>query len=389
MNRDQISSAVLKLADYIEAEQYRGYDPYDALKSRLFRLPVFRNRKIRFLSQQLVKRMPFNLRPLLGIQKGYNPVTLGLCIRAYSNQLILFPGEQKKINEKISYLVEELERMVPSGYSGACWGYDFDWESRHAAVPAFQPTVVATGIITDALFRYALQTGNKKSMALCTSAAEFILKDLRRTYDTAGNNFCFSYSPFDHEMVFNASMKGARLLAQVYSQTKNEALLKEAQKAVTFVMNHQFKNGSWIYSKSDSGKWVDNYHTAYVLDCLDEYMKCTGDRKFQSNLDKGLAFYRRNFFTPGHIPKFYADEIYPVDCTAAGQSMLTLTRFGDSEQAGKVAAWMIDHMQSKRGYFYFRRFKRYTVKTSFMRWSNAWMFAGLTEWLVSNQPVVK
>ena len=77
------------------------------------------------------------------------------------------------------------------------------------------------------------------------------------------------------------------------------------------------------------------------------------------------------------IPKYYHNKLYPIDCTAAGQTLLTLCRFGDIDLAEKVVAWMISNMQNADGHFYFRKFRRYTIKTSFMRWSNAWMFAGL------------
>ena len=81
-----IEESLQRLVNYIESQNYRGYDPYDALKSPLFRLPILKSNKlIRFGAQQLVKRSPLNLRPLLGIPKGYNPVTLGLCIQGYSN----------------------------------------------------------------------------------------------------------------------------------------------------------------------------------------------------------------------------------------------------------------------------------------------------------------
>jgi hypothetical protein len=39
---------------------------------------------------------------------------------------------------------------------------------------------------------------------------------------------------------------------------------------------------------------------------------------------------------------------------------------------------MMDNMQAQEGYFYFRKSKYFTKKTNFMRWSNAWMLAGLT-----------
>ena len=52
------------------------------------------------------------------------------------------------------------------------------------------------------------------------------MHDLYRTY--VNDSFCFSYSPFDKQQVYNASAKGIRLLAQVYSVTKAENLKRIA-----------------------------------------------------------------------------------------------------------------------------------------------------------------
>ena len=78
------------------------------------------------------------------------------------------------------------------------------------------------------------------------------------------------------------------------------------------------------------------------------------------------------------IPKFYDLKIHPIDCTSAAQSILTLTKFGEENIASNIATYMIDNLQNEDGYFYFRKFKYYQIKTSYMRWSNAWMFAALT-----------
>lgn len=376
----KIHNATLKLLDYIEKEEYKGYDSYDALKSPLFNLPLLRtNKLIRFCAQQFVKRFPLNLRLLLLIPKGLNPVTLGLCVQAYAYLSEIFPDMRQDSIEKIQALTGMLQSLAPEGYSGACWGYDFDWEAKHARIPAFQPTAVGTGIITNGLFTAWKMAGVKQCRDLCLSTANFVMKDLQRTYD--GENFCFSYSPFDRQQVFNASMKGARLLAQVYSETKDPVLQETARHAVDFVVSNQRDDGSWGYSRASKGGWTDNYHTGYVFDCLDEYMNLTGDDRYKNSLARGYAFYRDHFVTTEGIPKFYHDKIYPVDCTAAAQTILTLCRFGDIDLAKKVAVWMIGNMQAKTGYFYFRKFRHYTIKTSFMRWSNSWMLLGLSELL--------
>lgn len=393
---ERLNEALGRLLRYIEKENYRGWDPYDALSSPLFKLPFFKSNKfIRFAAQQAVKRSPINLRPLLFVPKGYNPVTLGLVLQGYcyliKNEelcLIQIPSgkiDNLELEKKIVFLVDELERLQSKGFSGACWGYDFDWEARYANIPAFTPTVVATGFITNALFICYSITGNQKAKTLLVSSANFVLKDLNRTYSenpepsTINHHpFCFSYSPSDKQIVYNASMKGVRILSQVYSITKETQLIETAKNAVAFVINEQNKDGSWYYSKKDAGKWIDNYHTGYLLDCLNEYRNHSKDKSYGENVKCGYEFYINNFFEEDGAPKFYNNKKYPIDCTVAAQSILTLTRFGDKDIALKVAHYIITYMQNEAGYFYFRNYGSKKDKTSFMRWSNAWLFAALS-----------
>lgn len=385
-----VIESTLRLLDYIESEEYKGYDPYDALKSPLFMLPVLRSNKlIRFGAQQLVKRSRMNLRPLLAIPKGFNPVTLGLCIQGYSYlyNLSLSPSPCHPFSlsspevylNKIKYLITELQTLVPKGFHSACWGYDFPWEARYASIRAYQPTVVATGIITNALFEAYKIAGISNCADLIKSSALFVLKDLNKTYHNG--SFIFSYSPFDKQQVFNASMKGARILAQAYSISGDDSMNREAKKAVEFVISQQRENGSWGYSLADGGQWTDNYHTGYVLDCLHEYSRLCNDYNYEGSMSKGFTFYRENFIHNDGMPGFYHNDKYPVDTTAAAQTILTLVKFGDVETARRVALWMLENMQDKQGYFYYRKYRNYTEKMSFMRWSNAWMFAALSRLL--------
>ena len=71
MDRKVLFYSLGKIKEYIEKNNYEGFDPYDGLTSPIFRLPVFRSNKIiRFGAQQFVKRLPINIRPFLFIQKG-------------------------------------------------------------------------------------------------------------------------------------------------------------------------------------------------------------------------------------------------------------------------------------------------------------------------------
>jgi len=372
-----LNDSLCLLKEYIEKEEYRGYDPYDALKSPLFKLPLFRsNKTIRFGSQQVIRRFPVNLRPLLFIPKGLNPVTLGLSIQAYT---YLYLGDNENKEEylkKIKHLTTELVKLIPHTYSGACWGYDFDWEARYTHIPAYKPTVVATGIITNALYEAYNATGYEELANLIKSAALFVINDLNRTYE--GDIFLFSYSPFDKQEVLNASMKATRLLSQAYILTKDEHYIELANKSAACVMKHQNIEGAWPYAINDPRKWIDNYHTGYIIDCLDSYINLSSNTAFLENLNKALCYYKNHFITTEGIPKFYHNKVYPIDCTSASQTILTLCRFGSYDLATKVAFWVINEMQANNGSFHFRKHKYFKTKTPFMRWSNAWMFAALT-----------
>ena len=128
---------------------------------------------------------------------------------------------------------------------------------------------------------------------------------------------------------------------------------------------------------ANAGGWTDNYHTGYVLDCLDEFQCLSGDNSFSDNIKLGYTFYKSNFITSNGIPKFYYNNLYPIDCTSASQTILTLARFGDDKLANSVAKWTIKNMQKNDGSFKFRKYKTFTNSTSFMRWSNAWIFVAL------------
>ncbi len=376
MEEAQIMRSLHLLLEYAEKNKFRGFDPYDGLSSPVFQLPFIKhNHTLRFLGQQFIKRSPVNLRPLLGIKPGVNPVSLGLAIQSYSS--LYLREALPSYREKAQHLIEQLITLIPSGYRGACWGYDFPWEARYASIPAYQPTVVATGIISNGLYMAYKVFNNTTARDLVVSSCSFVTENLNRTTDSDGS-FCFSYSPFDHEKVFNASMKGTRLLSQGYEITGDSTFRKLAAKSADWVMKYQTAEGAWIYSKRNTGNWVDNYHTGYILDCLDEYIKCTHDPTYQEALQKGVQYYLSNFITEEGQPKFYNNEKWPADCTAAGQTLLSLTRFGYNQEAVKCALWMIKHMQAPEGNFYYHKNRYRTQKTGFMRWSDSWMLAGLS-----------
>ena len=201
-----------KLKNYCEKEDFKGWDPYDGLNSKVFNSLLLN--KVEFFRLawiQLFKRNPINLRSLLLVPKEHNPKGLGLFLTAYCN---LYKTEKKdEYLEKIKYLADKLIELQSSGHSGSCWGYNFDWQSRAFFLPKGTPTIVATSFISYALLDAYDVTQDEKYLNTAISSTNFIIKDLNRTEKKEG--FIFSYSPYDNTRVYNASLLGSRLLARV------------------------------------------------------------------------------------------------------------------------------------------------------------------------------
>jgi len=373
-----------RLMRYCEEEGFKGWDPFDGLNSKVFRrLPLLNaNRLARLAWIQAFKKNPVNLRKLLVVQKDYNPKGLGLFLTGYCN---LYRSDPRQVYiDKIRWLADKLLELKVSGYSGSCWGYNFDWQSLAFFQPSNTPTVVASTFIGYALLDAFDITGNENYRKNALSVCDFILNDLKRTFDADGD-FAFSYSPNDQTQVFNASLLGSRMLSRACQYSNDPVLIREARKSVAFCCKHQGNDGSWTYSPLPFHQWIDNFHTGFNLECIAEYQKYSGDDSFEKNIRSGLEYYLNTFFTPEGIPKYYNKKVYPVDIHATAQLVITLSRLDKLHEyqpvVNRVLSWTIANMQSPKGYFYFQKNKLYTIKIPYMRWSQAWMFCALSTYL--------
>lgn len=361
---------------HLEREDLCGWDPYDALCSPVFRLPVLRSsRVVRFGAQQLLKRSRWNPRPALRIEKHVNPVSVGLYLQAQAQRAGSDPStaEVRRVNAQTA--VRRLAAAASPGYSGSCWGYPFDWETRYGSIPAGTPTVVATGMVANGLWTAYRRFGMREAAGLLLSAADFVMHDLNRIASGDGA-FCWSYWPLGRQPVVNATLKGSRLLAQAHQIAGSADLLDAAARSVRFAIAHQRSSGAWPYSVRDPR--VDGFHTGYVLECLSAYRRLSGDRSADTALARGWRYYRDRLFTENLTPKYYDRRVEPLDATGCAQAIITLCEFGDVEGARRVAELASGQLGLPDGSFAYQRRGDRTLRTPFLRWSTAWMYCGLS-----------
>jgi hypothetical protein len=377
--KDQIFQSIGRLSTWLEKNDYRGYDTFDGLSSKLLRPLTFNSKFLRTVLQQGVRRFPLNVRPLVGIGRSRSTKGMGYIARGFM-RLYEATGDTTW-RDKAQMSLEWLIQNQSTGYSGACWGNHFDYQARgEFYLPAGVPTVVWTSLIGHAFLDAYVCFQTEEYFKIAASACEHILRDLHATPD--GDSLCISYTPIHRSMVHNANTLGASLLARVYSYNRNEAYHELAEKAIKYTARYQRPDSSWYYGEADHYHWVDNFHTAYVLDSFKYYAEGTGDGRFRQGLMNGYTYWKNTFFLADGTARYYDYKTHPIDIQCCSQAIDTLAFFHslDAENlplAVKIAQWTIEHMQDPSGYFYYRKYPWLVNRTPTLHWGQATMLCAL------------
>ena len=388
LKNEKVYNIFYDLKSYIELNDYKGYDPYDGLKSKFFKtMPISKIPFFRIAWTQFIKKFPLNIRNFVGIKKGHNPKALALILSSYCNVYntsIQSTDNLRELRRSIRHLADILIMMRNNDYSGACWGYEFDWNSRAFYLPKFTPTIVCTSFVLDALVKAFGILDDDHIHDCIVSSKEFILNDLNRIKKQNGS-FVFSYSPIDKRAVYNASLLGVKSLALIYSLTDDASLKEIAHNAVVAACNNQLLSGAFRHSDQVGDKWRDNFHTGFKIECLSIYQKTFNDDNFKENINIGLKYWLSNFFLPNGIPKYYDNKIYPIDLHTVGQMIPTLYHSDSIEENHasilKTLNWSFDNMLKKNGSFYFQMHRYWKNKIEYLRWPNAWMLYGISYYI--------
>jgi hypothetical protein len=375
-----VHEATQRLLEYCHTSDWAGHDPYDALNSELLgAFPILDTSFLRLVLTQLLKRSPVDLRHLLRIPKTQNPKALGLFLSSLVKlRRVGFLAD----DELAKQIVARLAALRSAGSEHWCWGYSFPWQTRTRIVPRGTPNLVCTTFVAIALLDAYEALRVPRCLQMAVSAAEYILHEL---YWTEGEEVAgFSYPlPSMRQQIHNANFLAAALFCRISATTGEKKFLEPALRAARFSASKQRDDGSWFYGEMPNQNWIDNFHTGYNLCALRSIAQYSGESEFKSNIRGGFEFYRNHFFREDGAPRYFYNRTYPLDVHSAAQSILVLLAFRDLDQenamlAHAVFGWTMSHLWDKRGFFYYRKLPFCTIRTSYMRWSQAWMLLALS-----------
>lgn len=390
---EKLNESVITLLDYCRESMWAGFDPYDALNSRLFaRTPLHESRICRIAFTQLLKRLPINLRPFLSLPREENPKALALFLGAAVklSRLGLLDGEDLG-----GLMVEKLSALRSPDTPYWCWGYSFPWQTRTILVPRGAPNLVCTVFVANALLDAYEENREPRCLSMANSAAEYLLDELYWTESSSVAGLSYPL-PSLRVHIHNANFLGAALFCRIYRLSGEKKFVEPALKVARYSAARQHDDGSWDYGEYTKQCWVDNFHTGYNLCALQAICRDIGTSEFQPHVRRGFEFYRKHFFREDGAPRYFHDRTYPIDIHSVAQSIITLLSLkeldgGNVSLAHAVFEWAVNHMWDKQGYFYYQVLPHYRNKISYIRWSQAWMLLALSslmencEWSTTNE----
>ncbi|MEQ9398215.1 MAG: hypothetical protein RJQ04_03515 [Longimicrobiales bacterium] len=369
-----VRADALGVLRWMEQRQFRGVDPFDALSSPLA-APLRPLRWPAVAWVQIHRRLPLDLRPLIGVRPHTNPKALSLTVQGL---LDLGAPEDPALRARAEDLIH---RLVDLADPGGGWGYPFPWANRHFRAAAGMPSSVVTAFVGHALLD-ARQAGVAPESVdeSVLAGAGFLATHLGRV--PCGDGFLFSYTPADSRGVHNASLLAASFLARAARlEGADPDWTDDARTAAVATRDAQRPDGSWPYGTSRRDDFVDSFHTGYVLEAL-RRLDQLGVLDSSDAVDAGLAYWRATFLTGSGVAH-RPGVPHPVDLHAVAQAILTCLQFedrwpGGPDTASELAAWAVQHARGPDGAFDYLWRPGRSNKVRYLRWVQAWMFRALS-----------
>jgi hypothetical protein len=381
-----IDQSYNKSIAYLIKSDYKGYDPYDGASSKL--KLVNGNKYTGILTTYLNKFSPVNIRPFLKIYKSKQNQALAFIARAMMHEYEIYRGEIRKITDHL------IADSLIDQYGYHCWdAHGFPIRLRNGYKPVGVTDIIGTEAIGLLFNELDIHSKDNTYRDICISVSDFIQNELSVQWN---NLHYYRYTPETKKSYwcYNASIIAAVYVARVakhydvdFDETFVDCSIKD-------VISRQKRDGEWYYSLNLESGYEKNqidFHQGFILDSLLEYMKMNGfSEPFLSSYIKGLEFYKDKQFLPDGQGIYRYPQKWPVNIHNQAQGIITFTKAAEAgfghhylEFARTIAEWTIRNMQDPDGHFYYHKYRFFTNKIPYIRWSDASMAYALAVYLTA------
>ncbi|KKH29915.1 prenyltransferase/squalene oxidase repeat-containing protein [Methanosarcina mazei] len=390
-----IWDSIESLHQWVKDQDYYGWDPYDALNSKLILKLCMGSPYLEILATQLNKYSIVNFRPFLRVEKGIDVKGMALFAQAYSKMYTLTNDENYK-DSSLNCMSFLKNKSLVSIYGYDCWAghyYNFRNADKSTLSPNIPDVITTSNVIKAAVESYTILRRDDL-IEMARGGYEFLINSLLQK--SKDGYFYLKYDPLSNDkIVINASAEGLSAICKLMRLFDEKNMNETAYNLANFLISSQNTDGSWVYSKYNNGKVRTqlDFHQGFIIDSLLEYLPFADlDQKegIISSIQKGSRFYKEmQFFKDGRCHFRYPRE-YPIDIHNQSQGIITFSKLISFNEeflgfSTKIALWTILNMQNNNGYFYYQEHKFFRNKIPHMRWGQAWMMLALATYLEKNE----
>ena len=371
----QIINIISESIIHIKEQNYKSFDLFDALTCNWIEKLTRKSNLARRIVIQLNAKSAIDLH-WLGMKKMQHTKTISDML--WLNCLLIEHGFTTK--EDIEYLFGlVLEKRTNQKF---VWGLNFPYSTRFTNADAITPNLYNTCTCGIAITYYCEKL-NKDHEIL-----DKIYDDLCSTFEyiNEGNKGFFIYYPRQKHPTYNVNALALFLFTRINKVSKKEIVpVRKINEIIELLITEQLENGSWYYSRSSQGKWIDGFHTGFIIESLIQtYQNGIQTEKLKNSIEKSIRFYIDKMFTSEGFPKYFDySNKYPIEsqnCAQAIQTLACISKFSNydtSSLQNRLLSNTVENLYSKNGYFYYKKEFYNTNKSSYLRWSTTPMLVAL------------
>jgi len=387
----ELQNALLatRIADQLLEENLLGHDPYDALSSRFAGSQI--RRSLGVLLVQLNRVSPIDFRAVLGIPERQDmkaSAILGIALSVLL-RLCETTNAQQLVHGKLAQCLRILELSRSTRSANYSLGTNRPIHMAAYQIDANEPCPFITLLAAEAFFRGHMCCGNGRYLELAKSAGSYFMDELDRDSISDKETY-FHYMPGMKKRIYNLNALIGSFLVRLGDLIGDQELLNAGRSAIRYTVNRQNEDGSWYYGPQ--ARYVDNYHTAFVLTALFEANRVLSDPEVRMSLSRGIAFYENNlvkrkgeFVIPLHFhwkrPPRNSNLLCKVDIRDCAMAIVLLSLLGEEQPrygllAKRVMDWCEKNMKNDTGYYYEKTWLwtnriKYVSMQAYMAWALA------------------
>jgi hypothetical protein len=368
MNITYIQKACLS---YIKDKDYKSFDLYDALTNSSLNKISKKKPLLRRIIIQIRSRSPIDLH-WLGMKKMVHTKTI-------SDLLWYNSIKNEEVDpESVKFYFEWLIKI--KNKNGYGWGLNFPYTSRFVDADENTPNLYNT-INSGIAICYSLKHLNSNDQQRAKEVIQGIVNflDQELGFVDEGDKGWYLYYPGQKYPTYNVNALALYFLSFVplIGVEVSQDLKTKIDKIICLLIDEQEIDGSWFYSRSPKGKWIDGFHSAFIIESIAfAYKNGYKSHRVKDCLDKGWDFYISQMFTSDGYPKYFLNSNkYPIEAQNVAQSIQTISVFGTwlgKEQTvllKRNIEHMVKNLYDSRGFIYHKKERFWTFKSAYIRWS--------------------